>query len=164
MTPRERCHAGQQFFRYDDPLAANVINNPAEIDRVPQDYCIHNKVEARCPVSHSLGRKNEHSVIADPNGTKTQSRDNFAGTLLTSFLALGVKRKNCRVNIQLLRYNSDNRLCGNLSSTQCTTEVTDKCELNSKTKAVMRPTMLSGECNILAGQSKPGKRLLIKLR
>ncbi|GAB8919538.1 hypothetical protein OkiPb00875_48940 [Escherichia coli] len=36
-------------------MAANVINSPTEIDRVPQNYCINNKVEARCPVSHCLG-------------------------------------------------------------------------------------------------------------
>lgn len=34
-----------------DPLTTNVINSLAEI----QDYCINNKVEARGPVSHSLG-------------------------------------------------------------------------------------------------------------
>lgn len=34
MPSRGQRRAGQQRFRYDIPLAANVINRPAEIDRV----------------------------------------------------------------------------------------------------------------------------------
>ena len=80
------------------------------------------------------------------------------------FLTLCVKCKNSRVNIQLFRNNGDNSLRGNLSCTQCTTEITDKCKLNGKTQTVMRSTMSSGECNILAGERKPGKCILIKFR
>lgn len=77
MTPRQRCYAGQQFLRYEDPLTANVINSPAEIDRVPQDYGINNKVEARCSVSHSLG----HPVTEFAKLVKK----NCAGKSMTAF-------------------------------------------------------------------------------
>lgn len=51
-------------------MIANVINSPAEIDLVPQDYCINNKVETRCPVSHSLSRPvTEISKLVKKNGT-----------------------------------------------------------------------------------------------